>query len=234
MNAAENIATVAHIVAGWDTSGKRRFTSIATLCRAAYESAARTIWMLSPTDPDERYRRCITLTANELREQANYHKLVNEAHDSGAQMIPAERYGSFETHSSNVLERQALIRSLKPQKWEGFTKLVHDASDWVADNPPIHVESETQLVDMRAQGRSFYSIASSLVHGLKWALEYMHEFNEPHYFAADSLASAVNMTECAVALFEAQAINLENPSPREVHYPPYLEPTIQQWAKLYQ
>jgi hypothetical protein len=51
---------------------------------------------------------------------------------------------------------------------------------------------------------------------------------------ADGLAAAVNMTECAVALFEAVS---RGPSGQkrtaESHVPPRLEPTITAWAELY-
>lgn len=51
---------------------------------------------------------------------------------------------------------------------------------------------------------------------------------------ADGLAAAVNMTECAVVLFEAVS---RDPSGHEAttqsYVPPRLEPTIAAWTQLY-
>ncbi|HUH69838.1 MAG TPA: hypothetical protein VLZ05_13830 [Mycobacterium sp.] len=50
---------------------------------------------------------------------------------------------------------------------------------------------------------------------------------------ADGLAAAVGMAECAVALFEAQAQRQQPPSQRKRIYPDRLQPTIDDWSRLY-
>ncbi|BBY60524.1 hypothetical protein [Mycolicibacterium sarraceniae] len=50
---------------------------------------------------------------------------------------------------------------------------------------------------------------------------------------ADSLAAAVIMTECAVALYEAQATHPARTRVRRKNYPENLEPTVSLWADRY-
>ncbi|WP_152467784.1 hypothetical protein [Gordonia terrae] len=69
MAATDALAVACH------TAQERRDTrnlhAVATLslCRAALESASRTIWLLSPTDREERRTRCLAITKHELLQQ---------------------------------------------------------------------------------------------------------------------------------------------------------------------
>ena len=71
-----------------------------------------------------------------------------------------------------------------------------------------------------------------MVHGYKWAVDYaggMRLFG----MIADSLAAAINMTECAVALYEAVSRAPEGERESvESYVPARLEPTIGQWTGL--
>jgi hypothetical protein len=51
---------------------------------------------------------------------------------------------------------------------------------------------------------------------------------------ADSLAAALIMTECAVAVFEAQSTHTARRRMRRKNYPEYLEPTVSAWRPLYE
>jgi hypothetical protein len=50
---------------------------------------------------------------------------------------------------------------------------------------------------------------------------------------AESLAAAVIMTECAVALYEAQATHPARARVRHKNYPDHLESTVLLWAGRY-
>ncbi|WAM13943.1 hypothetical protein [Rhodococcus sp. JS3073] len=233
MNAAENLATAEYIIRGWNDSPKRRFSSLVTLTRAALESAARTVWVLSNTDPDVRHARCLSLAASELYEQSNYHTIELTAHDTGVQVMSPERHTSFQTHTDDVARRQQLVRALGPKRLPGYTSLVHEAAEWVGENTPVHDDNELSKVHFHTIAKGFYSIASSMVHGLQWAIEYVQDERDAYAMVADSLAAAVNMAEVAVALYEAQAQNPDSAEPRERLYPERLQPTITEWAARY-
>ncbi|MGB8387184.1 hypothetical protein [Mycobacterium sp.] len=56
----------------------------------------------------------------------------------------------------------------------------------------------------------------------------------PFGIIADGLAAAVNMTGCAVVLFEAVSRDPSGHEPTTQSYvPPGLEPTIAAWTQLY-
>jgi hypothetical protein len=79
----------------------------------------------------------------------------------------------------------------------------------------------------------FYSYASSFVHGFKWMTDYVHDDEDTMTILSDGFAAAVIMTECAVALFEAQSTHPERGSIRLQHCPKLLWPTINAWAPRY-
>lgn len=55
---------------------------------------------------------------------------------------------------------------------------------------------------MESAARAFYSYGSSFIHGCKWMTDYARNGTVFGLFA-DALAVSLNMTECAVCLFEA-------------------------------
>ena len=96
---------------------------------------------------------------------------------------------------------------------------------------PTTLENSPTIVSSQG-AKSVYSWGSSLVHGYKWAVDYaggMRWFG----MIADSLAAAINMTECAVALYEAVSRAPEGERESvESYVPARLEPTIAQWTGL--
>jgi hypothetical protein len=96
-----------------------------------------------------------------------------------------------------------------------------------------HDTGELANNGLQGGAKSFYSYGSSFVHGYYWMTDYgggMRLFG----MIADSFAAAINMTECAVALYEAVCRAPEGDRERtESYLPARLEPTIAQWTGLY-
>jgi hypothetical protein len=65
-----------------------------------------------------------------------------------------------------------------------------------------HDTGELAKNGLQSVAKSFYAWGSSLVHGYKWAVDYAGGLTL-FGMIADSLAAAINMTECAVALYDA-------------------------------
>ncbi|MGO9511433.1 MAG: hypothetical protein ACLPXZ_30390 [Mycobacterium sp.] len=66
MNATDNLAAAADLIATRPQTKNAHITSLCTLCRTAVESAAKTIWLLSPENRADRQARCIGFTQAEL------------------------------------------------------------------------------------------------------------------------------------------------------------------------
>lgn len=119
-------------------------------------------------------------------------------------------------------------------KPEPFGTTITLAAEWVDAHLPKHDTGELASSGLRGGAKAFYSWGSSLVHGCKWALEYapgVRLFG----MIADSLAAAIYMTECAVALFEAACRGPERErETSESYVPARLEPTIAAWTDLYE
>jgi hypothetical protein len=105
-------------------------------------------------------------------------------------------------------------------------------SEWLAAYPPAH-DTDGLTRRLVYGGKRFYNLGSATVHGYKWMHEYVTDDSDLFGMVADGLAAALILTECAVALFEAQALDPTNPGQREVHYPRHLSDTMSTWAALY-
>ena len=79
---------------------------------------------------------------------------------------------------------------------------------------------------------TFYSSGSSFVHGYKWMSDYIRNDEDTLKLIADGFAAALIMTECAVALFEAQATHPARASIRK-NYPDRLTATVEKWIPRY-
>lgn len=75
MNATDNLAAVADLIEIRPQTKNAHITSLCALCRTAVESAAKTIWLLSPTDRAARQARCIGFTYSELDAQRGFHSV---------------------------------------------------------------------------------------------------------------------------------------------------------------
>jgi hypothetical protein len=77
-------------------------------------------------------------------------------------------------------------------------------------------------------------VGSSFVHGLRWVREYMQSETDLLRLTLIGFATAVMMTECAVALFEAQSINAASAATRAQNYPAGIAGMVATWSAKYQ
>jgi hypothetical protein len=129
---------------------------------------------------------------------------------------------------SDLLQR--LRDTYTISKPESFSKTIALAAEWVDGHLPAHDTGELAANKLEGGAKASYSWGSSFVHGYKWAVDY---FPGVKLFPmiADSLAAAVFMTECAVALYEASC---RGPAvyqgSQQSYVPERLEPTIAAWS----
>jgi hypothetical protein len=85
------------------------------------------------------------------------------------------------------------------------------------------------------EAKSFYSLSSGFVHGFKWLTPYVDASDDSGLLqiTLDALGNALRMTECAVALYEAQAIGPRPDPRRRRNYPTVLADTVAALAPSY-
>ena len=145
-------------------------------------------------------------------------------------------YQSFAETEQQYRERLNLLTSLAksarqrpPSNYEFF---ISWSGDWIDKNPPPHITNADGLrYGMSIGAERFYTVGSSFVHGYKWMTAYIGTEEDVLAQLADSLAAALIMTECAVALYEAQATHPARSLVRRKNYPDYLEPTVAEWRR---
>jgi hypothetical protein len=103
---------------------------------------------------------------------------------------------------------------------------------WIDANRPPNAADELSL-GMTVAATSFYSSGSSFVHGYKWMSDYVRNDEDTLRIVADGFAAALITTECALALFEAQATSPPRASVRRKNYPDWLSATVDEWAPRY-
>ena len=86
---------------------------------------------------------------------------------------------------------------------------------------------------MSVGAERFYTVGSSVVHGYEWMTAYLGTDEDVLAQLADGLAAAVIMTECGVALYEAQATHPARAVLCCRNYPPYMESTVSLWRRRY-
>ncbi|MBL3736977.1 Uncharacterised protein [Mycobacteroides abscessus subsp. massiliense] len=233
MNATDNLAAVADLIDFRHQSKNAHISSLCSLCRGAVESAAKTIWLLSPTDRAERRARCIGFTNSELDAQRGFHAAERRRFHAtpGHKSDPA--YAQFVEHVRLFDERVDMMNGLKREKPPNSSGFVTKAGKWIDAHPPAH-DHGLFANGFEAGVERFYALGSGFVHGYKWAMDYV-QTGELDMFrmVADGLAAAVGMAECAVALYEAQAQRTGAPTLRQQHHPNVLNPTIAEWSALY-
>ncbi|MEV0247595.1 hypothetical protein AB0H76_13465 [Nocardia sp. NPDC050712] len=232
--ATEGLAAVG--VLARERKNRQLFASAAMqLCRSAMEGSARTIWLLSDSSNQERGSRCLTLLAQELSEQKKFLGHQDAVLHAVATPPPPERFTELTDHRQKVDAFLAhLTTTYSPTNFKGFTKTVTRAATWIDGHQPAHDTGELASGPLTPAADTFYSYGSSFVHGLQWAIDYAKE-NRLYGMIGDGLFSALIMTECAIALFEALS---RDPAAADTPHedsrvPAYLEPTIQDWAQMY-
>ncbi|GAA1683567.1 hypothetical protein MMUR_22230 [Mycolicibacterium murale] len=238
MNASENLVAAAQVVAFAVTKGQLRTSAVSVLCRTAMESAAKTIWLIGDVDPEERRRRCLGFIEDEWKWQNHFDEIEKSTLALRTDELVETDRAEFETHREKFEKRRTLVTDLPKEDRRTppkFTKLVNDAADWVDANRPRQPDPELDKVMHPRGAKSFYSLGSSFVHGLKWAIDYV-EFGDDSdliEMTLDAFGAALRMTECAVILFEAQSLGLKPNPARTRIYPAGLEETVKEWAERY-
>jgi len=237
MNATDSLAAVGELIEWRPRSKNAHIAALLIACRAAAENAARTIWLLCDTDRQIRRSRCVRFENSELDNQRGFHKSERDWFDAHPEDRPTQAYKDFEEHVRLFDIRVEMLgkglQATPRQTVAGNTEVVTIAAQWISDHPPAHdPEPWGERAPMLAT--RFYRLGSGFVHGYKWAMDYIQSGElDTFRMGAEAVGIAVGMTECAVALYEAQAQRHGSPTNRYQYYPPALEPTIRAWSALY-
>jgi len=238
MNAAECLVGAAQAF-GASLEQKRTSTlSTGILCRSAIENAAKTIWLLADSSRAVRRARSLGYTQREIGYQKGYIAAETRFLDVRTDERRDADRRIFEETERRYRQRLDFLTSLPkstrqrpPSDYEFFVRW---AGGWIDENPPPHVTDAGGLqYGMSIGAERFYTVGSSFVHGYKWMTDYIGTEEDVLAQLADSLAAAVIMTECAVALYEAQATHPSRPQARRRNYPDYLESTVSLWRARY-
>lgn len=237
MNATDDLAAAAELVQWRPRSKNVHAAALLTLCRAAVESSARTIWLLSDTDRAIRRSCCVRFEASELDNQRGFHKSERDWFDAHPELKDGQDYKDFQEHvrlfDKRVKMLQKGMQATPKVSVPGSSEVVGVAAKWITKHRPAHDPEPygDRFVEVATR---FYRLGSGFVHGYKWATDYVQTGElEIFRMVAEGLGVAVGMAECAVALYEAQAQRRGAPTGRRRFYPERLEPTVVQWSSLY-
>lgn len=238
MVAAENLVGAVQVHGAALNEKRTSNVSIGALCRSAIENAAKTVWLIGDTDRAVRRARCLGYTARERSYQKSYNDIEEQIFaQRGDSSSP--QYRMFQETKQKYAKRHTLIEALPEDRLirppRKFEKIVEAAAKWIDDNPPPHVTAANGLRQgMTLGAQRFYAFGSSFVHGYKWMSDYVGSERDILAQISDGLAAAVTMTECAVALYEAQSTHPARTIVRQKNYPHWLEPTMEAWRPRYQ
>ncbi|MCB1258658.1 MAG: hypothetical protein KDB26_16215 [Microthrixaceae bacterium] len=243
MNACDNIVGAAEVASVSIRKGQLRTSSVSILCRTAMESAAKTIWLLSPTDTDGRVRRCLGFTEVEDLRQKQFNDIEDEVLSGRTDRFAAADRADFDRNTTLFEERMRLVSDLpkgqRKRPDSNILELLKSVENWVDAEYPRQPDPELDKIKVPRGAESFYSLGSGLVHGYKWLNNYINKDTlavaevDLIEIIVDALGAALRMTECAVALFEAQSIGTSpNPSRRRA-YPEGIAALVDRWAPLY-
>ncbi len=205
--------------------------SVMSLCRTAFESASQGIWMLSPSDRDKRRRRAAGASMVGAGQKSSHLRVELEAHDDGKHVLPEPHLSGMRRHLKFAIEERDRLEKLNREP-DSFSTMVSKTGDWLAKNPPQHLQSELNSVDLPTRISQQYRLCSSFTHGYNWGTDFCSGIGDIGAMLSDAIAVAVFVTEAAVALYEAQATNPRS-SGRASHYPPIIQPTIDQYTSLF-
>lgn len=242
MNASEHLVAAAEVIALALTQGQIRTSATAALCRIAMESSAKTIWLISETDTEERIRRCYGFLKGERGRQEEFERLEAEALAARTDPLAEADRANFDKRRARIAARQAKISGLPAEAITAPTggplKLVEAAEDWMNTHLPRKADPELDKLMHRRSAKSFYALGSGFVHGFKWLMGYVLEDGELDdtpllAITLDSFGNAIRMTESAVSLYEAQSIG-PRPDPKRIrNYPAGLADAVAALAPQY-
>ncbi len=238
MNATENVVAAGQVFSAALTQERKlRTASVATLCRSAVEASAKTIWLLSDTDRAVRRARCLGSIERESEAQSRDIDIEEATFAIRIDEARHVEYQRFQQRRQKFNERLEAIASLPESARErppDFTGYLLHAAAWIDANPPADPFGELESLGMSLLARSFCSVGSSFAHGLRWIREYMQRETDLLRLTVIGFASAVSMTECALALLEAQSINAASRATRAQSYPAGIASTVASWSVRYQ
>ncbi len=238
MSAAESLVGASQAYAAAIQQRRTSNLSTGTLCRSAIENAAKTIWLLGGDSRKVRRARCLGYTEREIGYQRQFieieEKFFAVRDDDGKAAdyrIFKETEGKYKTRLNLLTSLPSAARTKPEKRYEFF---VEWAGKWIDDNLPPHIINANGLRHgMSIGAQRFYAVGSSFVHGYKWMSEYIGSDEDVMAQISDSLGAALIMTECAVALYEAQATHPKRSVVRAKNYPDYLEATVAAWRPIY-
>jgi hypothetical protein len=169
----------------------------------------------------------------QLEQQSHFLKLDAQFACNGRNPRPPPLVAMNTSHRAKHAELMSGVKkaytSVKPPS---FTKTIAEAAQWVDAHVPAHDTGELAANGLEEGARSFYSYGSSFVHGYSWMSDYARG-GRLFGMIADSLAAALNMTECAVCLYETVCRAPGGQRDADSLVPERLEPTIAQWMSIY-
>jgi hypothetical protein len=238
MNASENIVAAGQVFStALSQERQLRTAPVATLCRSAVETSAKTIWLLGDASREVRRARCLGAIESECEYQSNDIDVEEATFAIRNDDARHAEYQRFQQRRQEFDARLEAITSLPESARErppSFTGYVNHAAGWIDANPPADPLGELSSLGMSLLTRSFYSVGSSFVLGLGWVREYMQRDTDLLRLTLTGFSTAVIMTECAVALFEAQSMNAANANARAQNYPAGIASTVDSWSARYQ
>lgn len=230
MSASENLNAVGLLIEHRGDRGDINAMPVMQLCRSAMESSARTIWILGHPERETRRDRALSVLVEQLEQQKRFVSISEEGLAKGPNPLPPKMAAENAAHQKNL---EDLVKSLRDtytvSKPDSFTKTITVAAQWVDNHIPVHDTGEIAENGLEAGAKATYSWGSSFVHGYKWSVDY---FPGVKLFGmiADSVATAIFMTECAVALYEAACRGPSGQGQEKSCVPRRLEPTIAAWS----
>ncbi|MGB8211147.1 MAG: hypothetical protein WCF69_26795 [Mycobacterium sp.] len=237
VNACENLVGAAQVHATALAEKRIRTASVAALCRAAIESSAKTIWLLSDTSREVRRARCLGYIERERSYQQAFDNIEEEIFKVRTDPAKATDYQAFLRHRARYESRLNAIASLpetaRIRPTRRFEKIVKSSAEWIDADQPPHARTELSKLGMTLGAMRCYSFGSSFVHGFKWIDDYVGGEEDLLKLMADGFAAALIMTESAVALFEAQSTSEARAIVRRKNYPEWLVPTVDAWGPRY-
>jgi hypothetical protein len=237
MMATENLVGAAQVHGAAFQQRRTNIASVASLCRCAIEASAKTIWLLAGTTREERRARCLGYTQSERQPQEGFIRIEEQVFAKRKVPPDAPQYKNFVRHRAEHDDQQKLVAAMpttqRKKPPSNSTDIVAWSAKWIDANPPVHAADQLGLGMELGAGR-FYSYASSFVHAHKWMNDYIRDDIASLRTVADGFATALIMTESAVALFEAQSTHPARRAARRRNYPQCLVPTVDAWALRYE
>ncbi|MGH3726497.1 MAG: hypothetical protein ACRDUS_20510 [Mycobacterium sp.] len=228
LSATGNLNTVGILVARRVTHRQPHLLEVMNLCRVAMESAALTIWLLRDPDPDVRRARCLAEEMEQLEQQRRFLAIDAENEAGRGERFTQELRAKNAEHRRKFNAMLAAAREAYTfDKPSSFTTMVRESAQWADAHMPDTEEIDAGWRERSA--RSFYSYGSSFIHGYRWLTDYSRD-GTVWSLMADAMAVALNITECAVCLYEAAARAAGGARPDESYVPERFEPTIAAWS----